>query len=99
MMTTEADVVDRIVMTMTMWDLCRDGIPDLRAMSLTRKMTTIYKIGATRKAECNIYDELSVADNVALDLIARRVVKHLEGGGITWGLCAVGWSGDSRLQQ
>jgi hypothetical protein len=99
MMTTGADVVDQIVMTMTMWDLRRDGIPDLRPKSSTHKMTTIYKIGAKCKAECNIYDELSVAVNVALDLIARRVVKHLEGGGVTWGLCAVGWSRDSRLQQ
>ncbi len=80
-----ADLFDRIgTMTMT-WDLHGDGIPDLRAALLTRKTTTIYKIGAKRKAKCNIYDELSATVNVMLDLIPWRVVEHLEGGGVTRG--------------
>jgi hypothetical protein len=76
-----ADVVDQIGMTTTMWDLCRDGIPDLRDALSTRKTTTIYKIGAKRKAECNICNKLFGTINVALDLIARHIVEHLEGGG------------------
>ncbi len=80
-MTTGADVVDRISTTTATWDLRGDGILDLRATSLTRKTTTIYEIGAEREAECDIYDELSATVDVELDLIARRVVEHLEGGG------------------
>jgi hypothetical protein len=49
-MTMGADVVNWIGMTTTTWDLLGNGIPDLRAMSFTRKTTTIYKIGAKRKA-------------------------------------------------
>ncbi len=80
-MTMGADAINRISMTTTTWDLCGDSIPDLRAASSTRKTTTIYEIGAKCKAKCNIYDKLSVTVNVALDLIVRRVVEHLEGGG------------------
>jgi hypothetical protein len=99
-MMTGADIVDRIGMTTTMWDLRGDGIPDLRATLSTRKTMTIYEIGAERKAECNIYNKLSATVNVALDLIMRRVIKHLEGGGgLQGGLCTVRWSGDSGPQQ
>jgi hypothetical protein len=85
-MTTGADVVDWIGTTTTMWDLRGDGIPDLRAASSTRKTMTIYEIGAERKAECDIYDKLSATIDVVLDLIARCVGEHLEGGGgVTWG--------------
>jgi hypothetical protein len=80
-MRTGADIVDRIGTTTMMWDLRRDGIPDLRAVSLTCKTTTIYEIEAKHKAECNIYNKLSGTVDVALDLIAQRVVEHLEGGG------------------
>jgi hypothetical protein len=87
-MTAGADVADRIGTTMNTWDLRRDGIPDLRAASLTRKMTTIYEIGAEHKAKCNVHDKLSVTIDVALDLIKRRVVEHLEGSGGHTGGCA-----------
>jgi hypothetical protein len=87
-MTTGADIVDRIGTTTTTWDLRGDGIPDLRAALLTRKTTTIYEIGAERKSKWDIYDELSATVNVALDLIAQRIVKHLEGGGGNTGGCA-----------
>ncbi len=46
-----------------------------------RKTMAIYKIGAKRKAECDIYNELSATVNVTLDLIAQRIVEHLEGRG------------------
>ncbi len=42
---------------------------------------TIYEIRAKREAKCDIYGELSTTVNVTLDLIVRRVVEHLEGGG------------------
>jgi hypothetical protein len=89
-----ADVINRIGTTTTTWDLCGDGVPDLRAALSTRETTTIYKIGAKHKAECNIYDKLSATVDVALDLIARHVVEHLEGGGgeVTWGAVR-GWMG------
>jgi hypothetical protein len=92
-MTMGADVVDRIGTTTRTLDLCGDGILDLRAALLTRKMMAIYEIGAKPEAECDIYDELSATVNVALDLIVRRVVEHLEGGGVTWGaVCSwMGW--------
>ncbi len=84
-----ADIVDRISTTTTTWDLRRDGIPDLRAASLTRKMMTIYKIGAKREAKCDIYDKLSATVNITPDLIMRRVIEHLEGrGGGDTGSCA-----------
>ncbi len=88
-MTTGAHVVNRIGTTMTSWDLHGDSIPDLRAASSMRKTTTIYEIGAKRKAKCDIYDNLSATINVALDLIVRRIVEHLEGGrGGNTGGCA-----------
>ncbi len=88
-MTAGADIVNRIGTTTTTWDLRGDGILDLRAASSMLKMMTIYEIWAERKAECNIYDELSVTVDIDLDLIPRHVVKHLErGGGGNTGGCA-----------
>jgi hypothetical protein len=84
-MTMGADVVDQIGTTMTTWDLHGDGILDLRATMLMLKTMTIYEIGAERKAECDIYNELSATIDYALDLIPRHVVEHLEGGGVTRG--------------
>jgi hypothetical protein len=99
-MTTGADVVNQIGTTTTKWDLRWDGIPDLRAASSTRKTTTIYEIGAKREAKCDIYDELSATVDVALELVARRVVEHLEGGGgVTRGAVRGRWGGDSGPQQ
>jgi hypothetical protein len=73
-----------------------DGIPDLRAASWMRKTTTIYEFGAKCKAKCDIYNELFATVNVALDLIVRQVIEHLEGGGVTRG-AVHGWMG--RRQQ
>ncbi len=80
-MMTGADAVNWINTTTMTWDLSGDGIPDLRAALSTRKTTTIYKIRAERKAECDIYDELSATIDVALDLIPWHIVEHLEGEG------------------
>jgi hypothetical protein len=85
MMTTGADIVDQISTTTTTWDLRGDGILELRAALSTLKTMTIYEIGAEREAECGIYNELFATVDVDLDLIPRRVVEHLEGGGVTRG--------------
>ncbi len=85
---TRAEVVNRIGTTTMTWDLRRDGIPNLRTALLMRKTTTIYEIGDEHEAKCDIYDELSTTVDVALDLIVRRVVEHLEGGGGNTGGCA-----------